>query len=621
MQINFTNLILHNFMSFGHAELSFNDDGFIRVTGLNENPLDNAQSNGSGKSSLWEAIVWAITGDTIRGTKNIVNFYGTDGCYVDLEFCIDHNKYQIIRSKDHAVRKTSLTIIINGEDVSGKGLRDSEKLLQQYIPDLTASLIGSVIILGQGLPQRFSSNTPSGRKEVLEKLSKSDFMIEDLKERVSNRKQFLTSEVNNHTKIDLENTAKKNLLQSQIESSKQTLESLNEEDLKNNIENFNSTITQIELTINEYTTNIQQLQEEDTTYTNASLKLKTQEAEELSQETELFRNNIQPHNDDVVSITASLSELNKQLNQMRQIKDVCPTCGQKLPDVHKPDTTEVEQSIAILSNKLSSAKQEVQILEQKHREDQENIKKKYFAESTTINDKLKDLKISIVTLKNNLNNSNTNLRKVQQELEAVTTEYTQLKTTIQYHNKLIKDNTESISIIEDQLMYNNMQKDLTQSHLEVINKFETSLKRDFRGYLLSTVINYIEERAKYYCRAIFDTENISFSLDGNNIDISYMNKPYENLSGGEKQKLDLIIQFSIRDMLSSQLNFTSNILVLDEVFDGLDGIGCNRVIDMIASVSDVKNIFIVTHRKDLSIPSDKELIVVKSSAGISEIRQ
>ena len=75
-----------------------------------------------------------------------------------------------------------------------------------------------------------------------------------------------------------------------------------------------------------------------------------------------------------------------------------------------------------------------------------------------------------------------------------------------------------------------------------------------------------------------------------------MDRAYENLSGGEKQKIDLIIQFSIRDMLSKQLGFTSNILVLDEVFDGLDSKGCTKVIDMIASVSDIKNIFIVTHR-------------------------
>ena len=88
----------------------------------------------------------------------------------------------------------------------------------------------------------------------------------------------------------------------------------------------------------------------------------------------------------------------------------------------------------------------------------------------------------------------------------------------------------------------------------------------------------------------------------------------------KKQKVDLIVQFSIRDMLCSHLGFTSNILVLDEVFDGLDAIGCQKVLDVISAITDIKNIFIVTHRKDLSIPTDKEIVVVKSCNGISEIR-
>jgi DNA repair exonuclease SbcCD ATPase subunit len=99
-----------------------------------------------------------------------------------------------------------------------------------------------------------------------------------------------------------------------------------------------------------------------------------------------------------------------------------------------------------------------------------------------------------------------------------------------------------------------------------------------------------------------------------------MNKDYENLSGGERQKVDLIIQFSIRDMLCSQLNFSSNILVLDEIFDNLDMIGCEKLINVISNMNDIKNIFIITHRYDLSIPCDKEIVVVKSNLGISEIR-
>ena len=136
MHIEFRELTLHNFMSFGDAHLSFRDDGFIRVTGINENPDDNATSNGAGKSSLWEALVWALTGETIRGTSQIENLQGEDGTYVEIEFSIDKVPYKIIRAKNHKKLKTSLQIFIDGKDCSGKGIRDSEKLLTEYLPDI-----------------------------------------------------------------------------------------------------------------------------------------------------------------------------------------------------------------------------------------------------------------------------------------------------------------------------------------------------------------------------------------------------------------------------------------------------------------------------------------------------
>ena len=119
---------------------------------------------------------------------------------------------------------------------------------------------------------------------------------------------------------------------------------------------------------------------------------------------------------------------------------------------------------------------------------------------------------------------------------------------------------------------------------------------------------------------IFNTDKINFSLNGNNIDISYCDKQYENLSGGEKQTVDLIVQFSIRDMLCKFLNFSCNILVVDEIFDNLDSIGCQRVINLISTeLSDISSIFVITHRGDLEIPYDHELIVEKNEKGISTL--
>ena len=73
MNIYFKRVHLVNFLSFGDSEIVLNDNGYTLVKGENNNIDDLATSNGSGKSSIWEAIAWALTGDTIRGTKNVVN--------------------------------------------------------------------------------------------------------------------------------------------------------------------------------------------------------------------------------------------------------------------------------------------------------------------------------------------------------------------------------------------------------------------------------------------------------------------------------------------------------------------------------------------------------------------
>lgn len=196
MLIKFKHLVIENFLSFGYAELDLNDRGYTSVNGVNNCVVDNAASNGSGKSSAFSAICYAITGETIQGIKsNLINIYTTGGMKIELTFDVDNNSYKIIRSKDHKELGTTIKFYVNGEDKSGKGVRDTEKIISDYLPDLTSELVGSVIILGQGMPQKFTNNTPSGRKEVLEKLSKSDFMIEDIKNRLTNRKITLNKDL------------------------------------------------------------------------------------------------------------------------------------------------------------------------------------------------------------------------------------------------------------------------------------------------------------------------------------------------------------------------------------------------------------------------------------------
>ena len=97
MKIEFQTLHISNFMSIGEATIDLNNQGYVTIEGLNINPDDRAESNGSGKSSIFEAIVWCLTGNTIRGNKNVVNTYGDGTCKVTLKLKVDNHEYIIER--------------------------------------------------------------------------------------------------------------------------------------------------------------------------------------------------------------------------------------------------------------------------------------------------------------------------------------------------------------------------------------------------------------------------------------------------------------------------------------------------------------------------------------------
>ena len=62
MNIQFNKVKIHHFLSFGDAEIDLRDRGYCLVSGVNRNPKDAAKSNGSGKSTIWSAISYALTG-------------------------------------------------------------------------------------------------------------------------------------------------------------------------------------------------------------------------------------------------------------------------------------------------------------------------------------------------------------------------------------------------------------------------------------------------------------------------------------------------------------------------------------------------------------------------------
>lgn len=623
MNIYFKTLHLHNFLSFGDTELKLNQNGYNIVRGVNNVLDDMATSNGSGKSSIWEAISWVLTGETIRGTKDVVNINSEGGTFVKLTFNVDNNEYKILRNKDHKELKTNLKIYINDEDKSGKGIRDTEKLLHEYLPDLTSSLIGSVIILGQGLPQRFSNNTPSGRKEVLEKLSKSDFMIADLKDRISEYKKSLNESLRKYEDDILRLTTENSTLENQIKDKKKEIEEYsNLDELKQVVQLTEKDILTDEASLNELNEHLlyfkeqlekqqKYIQEENNNFSNKCAELNNSSEYQLTNTLSL----------NIKEKELELNSLNKEYNKLSSITDVCPTCGQKLIGVEKPDISQIEFKIDIVKNEIKQLKLEKSNANLKFQSITSNLKNNHDLIINSLSEGLNTIKCEISTCEQSINNLVKKINNCKDKLNQSKEKLSNATAIIQSLNNGISDCENKIVDNNEKLLYNNNVKENIEDKISVVNKMNTIITRDFRGILLENAINFINKKSKEYSKDIFDTDKIEFKLDGNNISISYDNKEYENLSGGEKQKIDLIVQFAIRDMLCNHLGFSSNILVLDELFDNLDDVGCQKVLNLIAAkLTDVESIFIVTHHTSISIPYDNEITVEKDDNKISRIR-
>ena len=618
--IQFKKLIVHNFGSYGHSELSLQNRGFCLVSGQNNFKKDNALSNGSGKSFLWSAICYALTGETINGIKtNLKNInVENDECYVQLDFLYGKDVFTIIRN---ASPKSELKIYKNDVDLSGKGIRESEKKLLELLPDITKDLIASTIIIGQGMPNRFSSYSPSGRKELLEKLTKSDFMIEDLKARVQDRLQYLNTKIRECEDSLIANNTQLNIHVKELAKIKAFLNQQQEPEFDSLLKELSIKINELQGSIQQYEIQIGQIESALNEINTKFVEVSNEKAKVSSEELTAFTSSFSTHKNKATQLDFQITELKKEIAKLKNIKDICPTCGQHLPNITKPNTQEQEALLQKYIEELALVKQDILKCEQQHKIYIEQINNAFNAEISNLSTQVESMKQILTQLKENCNKDKLILEENKTSYNKVLYDKQNWQTYV--HNQQVEADTLELEIAKLNNLINltNSSKDDYTNRLSIVKKMEGLIRRDFRGYLLTNVIAYINSKAKEYCEVVFGTRDLSLTLNGNSLDITYCNKVFDGLSGGEKQRVDLLLQLAIRDLLTKYLGLNANILVLDEITDFLDKKSCSAVMKLLEKeLHTIESVFIVSHHtEELELPIDSEIKIIKNEDGISEI--
>ena len=75
---------------------------------------------------------------------------------------------------------------------------------------------------------------------------------------------------------------------------------------------------------------------------------------------------------------------------------------------------------------------------------------------------------------------------------------------------------------------------------------------------------------------------------------------YASFSEGEKQKIDLALLFTWREVAKLKNSVSTNLLILDEVFDSsLDTSGTEELLKILKDISSNTNVFVISHVREI----------------------
>jgi DNA repair protein SbcC/Rad50 len=334
------NISIHIKNFLGHLDYNFNfeDNGITLIYG----------PNGSGKSTIFDAIYFALYGETSRGIKgsDVVNLGGGKYAEVTYEFLINDEYYKIVRRVYSNTNPSKLKIYTSDDkDISYSNIKDT----QSYIENLYIGkqLFDNVILFSQKAELLLTNGTDSEKKKLFYDLL--NFYVYDnykevLKEKVkeienaiSNKKsniEFINTEIENRNAWLYENKNNNSDLDEQLEELEnqkvdddlKLKEEINKIDL--NIEVINNNILKTQNQINEKNNEITEIKssikneielKENTIY-NQLLK-EEMDKHNFDEQLEILFNELNEHKDNLHDRKSYfMVEKNKIKNHANEIK-------------------------------------------------------------------------------------------------------------------------------------------------------------------------------------------------------------------------------------------------------------------------------------------------------------
>lgn len=581
--------------------------------------------NGTGKSKFVNALVWCLYGKTLSGSVEMWDHLRPGnymGVKVTLYFTVKGLEFKVIRCKDYKgiiegiKGKNRLVIYEDGEEVELDDKGEANNFLQGLI-GYSFDLFKNSIIFGQKLKRLVSESGPNKKKlldEAFEvmyiaqanknassklqgkktELSTKEILFNNISQTVENDKQNLEDEKERVNNFESDKANEIGKLKGERKIARTKLR-----ELKVKLKGMG-----LQPSVLEYTTLVEEKKKELEKYKGVDIKLAREEQNliHLQSESERiikYQNKVKeklnhiPDNCSNCKKPFTKLEKKEELERINfELKGLDNSYQLKIGSISKLKSVISELKLASSSEKeitlsIDTYKKKIKELEDFYR-DKAELEKQVENKSTEIKNLTSRIsEISEKSLKNYIEKFTRTLREHEEELAKIIQERDTLKTEVEDLQWIISDPLSNSGI---------------------------------KSYIFNQMVGSINKRLEYYSK--FSGLSIQFIIDMEsalkNLEtiifqgVNPVN--YDELSGGQQQKVDIVLIFAIHDVVSN--NKDCSLMVMDELFEGLDADNIEILTELIVLKSKTKCLYLITHRTEFN-PTNSNIIQLENINGFT----
>jgi len=515
--------------------------------------------NGAGKSTLLDAISFALFGKPHRDINKpqLVNSINNKNCVVEVEFSIGTHKFKVSRG----IKPGKFEIYQNGNMVNqSSNVRDYQKFLEQNILKLNHKSFHQIVVLGSSSFIPFMQLPTGHRREVIEDLldigvfSKMNVLLKDRSMRLKEQLKDLNYQLD--------------LLKEKI--------SLQRKYIKDITEINDEQISKKRSEIDSYQKTIEDLQSKNNSLTD-----------EIEKSSEGLQEGLNKAHDKKQTLLQYKAQFEQQIRSVvkdakfYEDNDACPTCSQNIGE-------------ELRREKLDSARTKAKELNEAvvHASEESTI-----VESTI--ERLSNISENVRGWTTDISSNNKEIVRLQGQIRALENDISSLTNRegdLGDANRKLTNQIDEKETLTERKLESNEQRVYYEACSEMLK--DTGIKtKIIKEYLpvMNNLVNKYLQVLDFFVQFNLD-ENFNETIKSRHRDAFN----YASFSEGEKQRIDLALLFTWRQIAKMKNSSSTNLLILDETFDSsLDHDGIENLMKILGTLDESSNIFVISHKGDL----------------------